>query len=494
MVESATSELHVPSNPIRVVTAASLFDGHDAAINIMRRILQRQGAEVIHLGHDRSVDDVVSAAVEEDAHAVAISSYQGGHVEYFTYLVDLLRERGAGHVRVYGGGGGVIVQREIDQLHAHGVSRIFSPQDGQTMGLPGMINTIIRECDEDLAAQPPASVGGAVHRRARGRGPRGDDGRVRDAARRGARAGRRRERRAPRAGPRHHRHRRLREVQPHRRARPARPHGPRGQAADRGARGGPDPPSGWWRPARRPHPHERPRRADHVPLDGQPQLGHRAARAPRRRPRRPAGRRDRPRRRGDPGHRSGRRGHRRRRRRLALRHDARVRRRVPAREDRHAGLRRRRRDQQVRAPRRGRRPARRRPPAAAQPRGVRLDVGGHAGLRDQRRDLPRRGRHRALREADLAARRARAGRAGGRRCRGPPRDPRHRGLHLPRLGDPRGARALPRRRRRHGARLPRRDRVDGRRGPPPLGAAPGARGPRRPRRGRAAGGPRGGRA
>ncbi|MEJ2869278.1 fused isobutyryl-CoA mutase/GTPase IcmF [Actinomycetospora sp. OC33-EN08] len=153
----AESELHVPSNPIRVVTAASLFDGHDAAINIMRRILQRQGAEVIHLGHDRSVDDVVSAAVEEDAHAVAISSYQGGHVEYFTYLVDLLRERGAGHVRVYGGGGGVIVQREIDQLHAHGVARIFSPQDGQQLGLPGMINTIIRECDEDLSATAPSS-------------------------------------------------------------------------------------------------------------------------------------------------------------------------------------------------------------------------------------------------------------------------------------------------------------------------------------------------
>jgi methylmalonyl-CoA mutase len=157
MADTATSELHVPSNPIRVVTAAALFDGHDAAINIMRRILQRQGAEVIHLGHDRSVDDVVSAAVEEDAHAVAISSYQGGHVEYFTYLVDLLRERGAGHVRVYGGGGGVIVQREIDQLHAHGVSRIFSPQDGQSLGLPGMINTIIRECDEDLAVRAPSS-------------------------------------------------------------------------------------------------------------------------------------------------------------------------------------------------------------------------------------------------------------------------------------------------------------------------------------------------
>ena len=130
MAQPQQPDLHVPTHPIRVVTAASLFDGHDAAINIMRRILQRQGAEVIHLGHDRSVDDVVSAAVEEDAQAVAISSYQGGHVEYFSYLVDLLRERGAGHVRVYGGGGGVIVQDEIDRLHAHGVSRIFSPTDG----------------------------------------------------------------------------------------------------------------------------------------------------------------------------------------------------------------------------------------------------------------------------------------------------------------------------------------------------------------------------
>ncbi|MDT7653901.1 MAG: isobutyryl-CoA mutase, partial [Pseudonocardiales bacterium] len=162
MVESATSELHVSSNPIRVVTAASLFDGHDAAINIMRRILQRQGAEVIHLGHDRSVDDVVSAAVEEDAQAVAISSYQGGHVEYFSYLVELLRERGAGHVKVYGGGGGVIVPAEIELLHSRGVSRIFSPEDGQRLGLPGMINIMIQECDVDLAERPPESFDGLL--------------------------------------------------------------------------------------------------------------------------------------------------------------------------------------------------------------------------------------------------------------------------------------------------------------------------------------------
>ncbi|QYN33347.1 cobalamin-dependent protein [Pseudonocardia sp. DSM 110487] len=154
------AELHEPVHPVRFVTAASLFDGHDAAINIMRRILQRQGAEVIHLGHNRSVDEVVTAAIQEDAQGVAVSSYQGGHIEYFTYLVELLRERGAGHVKVYGGGGGVIVPREIELLHERGVSRIFSPEDGQRLGLPGMINRMIRECDVDLAAAPPQSFDG----------------------------------------------------------------------------------------------------------------------------------------------------------------------------------------------------------------------------------------------------------------------------------------------------------------------------------------------
>lgn len=157
---NAQAELHVPTHPVRFVTAASLFDGHDAAINIMRRILQRQGAEVIHLGHNRSVDEVVTAAIQEDVQGVAISSYQGGHVEYFSYLVELLRERGAGHIRVYGGGGGVIVPEEIELLHSRGVSRIFSPEDGQHLGLPGMINIMIRECDTDLAAQPPSSFDG----------------------------------------------------------------------------------------------------------------------------------------------------------------------------------------------------------------------------------------------------------------------------------------------------------------------------------------------
>jgi methylmalonyl-CoA mutase len=153
-------DLHQPAHPVRFVTAASLFDGHDAAINIMRRILQRQGAEVVHLGHNRSVEEVVAAAIQEDAQGVAVSSYQGGHVEYFTYLVELLRERGAGHVKVYGGGGGVIVPREIALLHERGVARIFSPEDGQRLGLPGMINLMVRECDVDLAAEPPAAFDG----------------------------------------------------------------------------------------------------------------------------------------------------------------------------------------------------------------------------------------------------------------------------------------------------------------------------------------------
>ncbi|MGP3954480.1 fused isobutyryl-CoA mutase/GTPase IcmF [Nonomuraea sp. 3N208] len=146
--------MHVPVHPVRFVTAAALFDGHDAAINIMRRILQSQGAEVVHLGHNRSVEEIVTAAIQEDVQGVAISSYQGGHVEFFTYLVELLRERGAGHVKVYGGGGGVIVPEEIELLHSRGVTRIFSPEDGQRYGLPGMINKLIEDCDVELGDPP----------------------------------------------------------------------------------------------------------------------------------------------------------------------------------------------------------------------------------------------------------------------------------------------------------------------------------------------------
>ena len=142
-------DIYSARNKIRFVTATSLFDGHDAAINIMRRILQSSGVEVIHLGHNRSVDEVVTAAIQEDVQGIAISSYQGGHVEYFKYALDLLRKRGAGRIKLFGGGGGVIVKDEIAELHAYGVERIYSPEDGQRMGLQGMINDIIERADFD---------------------------------------------------------------------------------------------------------------------------------------------------------------------------------------------------------------------------------------------------------------------------------------------------------------------------------------------------------
>src|SRR5215469_6092455 len=150
------SDLYVPVHPVRFVTSTALFDGHDAAINIMRRILQAQGAEVVHLGHDRSVAEVVDAVLEEDAQGVAVSSYQGGHVEYFEYLADSLRQAGAAHVKIFGGGGGVIIPEEIARLDKAGV-RIFAPEDGQRLGLAGMINELIRACDTDLAARPPSA-------------------------------------------------------------------------------------------------------------------------------------------------------------------------------------------------------------------------------------------------------------------------------------------------------------------------------------------------
>jgi methylmalonyl-CoA mutase len=153
MTAAGSSPLHTPEHPVRFVTAAALFDGHDAAINIMRRILQSQGAEVVHLGHDRSVREVVDAVLEEDAQGVAISSYQGGHVEYFEFLAQQLAEAGASAVKVFGGGGGVIVPEEIKRLAAAGV-HIFSPEDGQRLGLPLMINELIRDCDVDLTADP----------------------------------------------------------------------------------------------------------------------------------------------------------------------------------------------------------------------------------------------------------------------------------------------------------------------------------------------------
>ena len=155
MTTAGERGLYVPENPVRFVTSTALFDGHDAAINIMRRILQAQGAEVVHLGHDRSVREVVDAVIEEDAQGVAVSSYQGGHLEYFEYLARCLREAGAGHVKIFGGGGGVIVPAEVERLAAAGV-RIFSPEDGQQLGLAGMINELIKAADTDLTQSQPA--------------------------------------------------------------------------------------------------------------------------------------------------------------------------------------------------------------------------------------------------------------------------------------------------------------------------------------------------
>src|SRR5688572_21077772 len=156
-------------NKIRIVTAAALFDGHDAAINLMRRVLQSSGAEIIHLGHDRSVQEIVDCAIQEDANAIAITSYQGGHIEYFKYMYDLLKERGCGHIKIFGGGGGVILPTEIEELHAYGIARIYSPDDGRSMGLQGMINDLMMKSDfptgyklngeaKHLNAQDPKSI------------------------------------------------------------------------------------------------------------------------------------------------------------------------------------------------------------------------------------------------------------------------------------------------------------------------------------------------
>ncbi|WP_354685653.1 fused isobutyryl-CoA mutase/GTPase IcmF [Cupriavidus necator] len=153
-----TAQGRGPANKVRFVTAASLFDGHDASINIMRRILQSHGCEVVHLGHNRAVEEIVTAALQEDAQGIAISSYQGGHVEFFKYMVDLLRDKGGEHVQVFGGGGGVIVPDEIRELQAYGVARIYSPEDGQRMGLAGMIADMVQRCDIDLSRYAPTAL------------------------------------------------------------------------------------------------------------------------------------------------------------------------------------------------------------------------------------------------------------------------------------------------------------------------------------------------
>ncbi|HEY6901224.1 MAG TPA: methylmalonyl-CoA mutase family protein, partial [Puia sp.] len=145
---------YTPIHKVRLVTAASLFDGHDAAINIMRRILQSKGAEIIHLGHNRSVAEIVECAIEEDVQGIAITSYQGGHIEFFKYMKDLLDENGCGHIRLFGGGGGTILPQEIEELHQYGITRIYSPDDGRKMGLEGMIEDVIRQCDFPLNGNP----------------------------------------------------------------------------------------------------------------------------------------------------------------------------------------------------------------------------------------------------------------------------------------------------------------------------------------------------
>src|SRR5574338_189540 len=144
---------YTPKNKVRIVTAASLFDGHDVAINIMRRILQSKGAEIIHLGHNRSVKEIVEAAIEEDVQGIAITSYQGGHVEFFKYMKDLLDQNGYGHIKIFGGGGGTILPSEIAELEAYGITKIYSPDDGRKMGLEGMIQEVI-EKSEQVISEP----------------------------------------------------------------------------------------------------------------------------------------------------------------------------------------------------------------------------------------------------------------------------------------------------------------------------------------------------
>src|ERR1700752_1428700 len=157
-LSDSTKLVSKAKHKIRFVTPAGLFDGHHAPINIMRPILQASGAEVIHLGHNRSVEEIVRAALQEDVQGVAVSSYQGGHLEYFKYMLDLLRQRGGAHIKVFGGGGGVIVPEEIADLHAYGVTRIFSPEDGQRMGLVGMIASMVQACDIDLSTYSPTTI------------------------------------------------------------------------------------------------------------------------------------------------------------------------------------------------------------------------------------------------------------------------------------------------------------------------------------------------
>lgn len=148
---------YTPKNKVRIVTAASLFDGHDAAINIMRRVIQGTGCEVIHLGHDKSAEEVVNTAIQEDANAIALTSYQGGHSEYFKYIYDLLREKNSPQIKIFGGGGGVILPEEIEDIMAYGIDRIYSPDDGRELGLQGMIDDLVKRSDFATGKEVEAS-------------------------------------------------------------------------------------------------------------------------------------------------------------------------------------------------------------------------------------------------------------------------------------------------------------------------------------------------
>ncbi|SHM28905.1 methylmalonyl-CoA mutase [Chitinophaga jiangningensis] len=163
---------YTPKNKVRIVTAAALFDGHDAAINIMRRIMQAKGAEVIHLGHNRSAAEIVDCAIQEDAQGIAVTSYQGGHVEFFKYMYDLLKEKGCGHIKIFGGGGGTILPTELEELHAYGIARLYSPDDGRQMGLEGMIEDLISKCDTPIEPLPAGAGGEDIARLQQDKNPK----------------------------------------------------------------------------------------------------------------------------------------------------------------------------------------------------------------------------------------------------------------------------------------------------------------------------------
>ena len=465
-----------PTNKVRFVTAASLFDGHDAAINIMRRILQGMGAEVIHLGHNRSVDEVVTAALQEDAHGIAISSYQGGHVEYFKYMVDMLKRRGGEHIQVFGGGGGVIVRG--GDRRAAGLRRQphLQPRGRPAHG-PGRDD---RRDGDALRPRPVAlrADGARGDRRLRGSDGRGHRGALARARPADHRAGERRRRRClarPSCTPRppsaktpvlgitgtggagkssltDELIRRLRldqgdrlriaviSIDPSRRKSGGALLGDRIRMNAIGP--WPRPPGAGRRRRRRP--------ARLHALAGDARLRQRDQPGPAGRARGLQVRRLRPRRRRDLGHRPGRRRDRAARRRADVRDDAGVRRRQPAREDRHARLRRVRGDQQVRPQGRGRCAARRRQAGAAQPRGLGQDEPERdAGVRHDGQPLQRRRRDRAVPGAAAAPRRRSAWRSTPARC---PR--RARATAPTRCRSCPGARAaLPRRHRRHRARL-----------------------------------------